>query len=651
MNLFEHLPTISQLTGWVRENGGWLGILGVLLTIFFGVLGIWISLKNGDPDLPVSTDPPGHSPRPSPTVEIGTIVSASGNGVAIGANSGSIFVTRGYTPEQLRALIADRTKLAELEARLEVTGQTLRRFFEILEQEEVPPGQWPVRLGEIAERHKQALKRLAALETGDLEAQALLGQARTAIEAGDHGRAESLLDQAEKRELAGIEAEEASLDRRRLSAAAIRAEQGELSLIQLRYREAAERFAAAAELVPDSKPEQRLAYRKRHANALYRQGDEKGDNAALEEAIRAYRDLLGEYPRKRAPLDWATTQNNLGNALGILGEREAGRARLEEAVAAFRTALQEYTRDRVPLQWAGTQNNLGNALLRLGERESGTARLEEAVAAYRAALQEYTREKVPLQWAMTQNNLGNALMRLGERESGTARLEEAVAAYRAALQEFTRDRVPLQWATTQNNLGVALATLGGREVGTARLEEAVAAYRDALQEWTRERVPLQWATTQNNLGTALAGLGERESGTARLEQAVAAFRDALQEYTRERVPLDWARTQNNLGNALMRLGERESGTARLEQAVAAFRDALQEYTRERVPLDWARTQNNLGNALWRLGERESGTARLEKARRHTENAWQLYQDAGMDQYDEYFRQRLAAIDRLLEERR
>ena len=63
----------------------------------------------------------------------------------------------------------------------------------------------------------------------------------------------------------------------------------------------------------------------------------------------------------------------------------------------------------MPLDWATTQNNLGNALKTLGERESGTARLEEAVAAYREALEEWTRERVPLDWAMTQNNLGNAL--------------------------------------------------------------------------------------------------------------------------------------------------------------------------------------------------------------------------------------------------
>jgi hypothetical protein len=50
----------------------------------------------------------------------------------------------------------------------------------------------------------------------------------------------------------------------------------------------------------------------------------------------------------------------------------------------------EYTRERAPLQWAATQNNLGNALWTLGARESGTARLEEAVSAYREALKEYT---------------------------------------------------------------------------------------------------------------------------------------------------------------------------------------------------------------------------------------------------------------------
>ena len=77
--------------------------------------------------------------------------------------------------------------------------------------------------------------------------------------------------------------------------------------------------------------------------------------------------------------------------------------------------MQESTRERVPLDWAMTQNNLGNALSTLGERASGTARLEEAVAAYRHTLLERTRERMPLDWAATQNNLNASEILLAER--------------------------------------------------------------------------------------------------------------------------------------------------------------------------------------------------------------------------------------------
>ena len=40
----------------------------------------------------------------------------------------------------------------------------------------------------------------------------------------------------------------------------------------------------------------------------------------------------------------------------------SGTERLEQAVSAYVEALKEYTRERVPLDWAMTQNNLGNAL-------------------------------------------------------------------------------------------------------------------------------------------------------------------------------------------------------------------------------------------------------------------------------------------------
>jgi tetratricopeptide (TPR) repeat protein len=297
-----------------------------------------------------------------------------------------------------------------------------------------------------------------------------------------------------------------------------------------------------------------------YALAALRLDEQRGENIWLTRACEAFRTVLNTWTRERVPLDWAMTQNNLGNALRRLGDRERDTARLEEAVAACRAALKEHTRERVPLQWAMTQNNLGNALSTLGERENDTARLEEAVTAFRAALKEHTRERVPLQWAMTQNNLGNALSTLGERETGTTRLEEAVTTLRAVLGEYTRERVPLQWATTQYNLGNALSRLGKLEGSTARLEEAVLAYRAALTERTRERVPLQCAMTQNNLGNALHALGERGSGTARLEEAVAAFREALEVFRAAGTSGYIDVTAGNLTDVEALLAERSAGS-------------------------------------------------------------------------------------------
>jgi tetratricopeptide (TPR) repeat protein len=475
----------------------------------------------------------------------------------------------GIDPAQLEAIIEARTRdlreltnaqreiITLLKHQLGVPEGALGAFLKSIGKAEVPPEHQLTRLFEIATEWRQLRAQLAPNPGDAPEIARLKEAARAALDAGQRQEADDLLAQVEtaldaaldqrqrmlEEQQRVLEEQQRQVERQQTERASTAAQRGGIALTRLRYREAAAHFATAARRLPPGHEEQALAFLDQEAHALYRQGEEFGDNAALVAATACCRALLDRRPRARVPLDWAMTQNNLGNALATLGEQESGTARLEEAVAAYRAALKERTRARVPLDWAMTQNNLGLALATLGERESGApdggrGRLEEAVAAYRAAFEEHTRARVPLDWAMTQNNLGTALATLGQRESGApdagrGRLEEAVAAYRAALEEHTRARVPLQWAATQNNLGTALATLGQRESGTARLEEAAAACRAALEEYTRARVPLQWAMTQNNLGTALATLGERESGASdagreRLEEALQACRAALE---------------------------------------------------------------------------------------------------------------------------
>jgi tetratricopeptide (TPR) repeat protein len=89
----------------------------------------------------------------------------------------------------------------------------------------------------------------------------------------------------------------------------------------------------------------------------------------------------------RAPLDWATTQTNLGNAIQRLGERERGSERLEEAVAAYRDALKERIRERVPLDWAISLSNQGRALMLLSCRTKSGAVGQKAFRQIELALE------------------------------------------------------------------------------------------------------------------------------------------------------------------------------------------------------------------------------------------------------------------------
>jgi tetratricopeptide (TPR) repeat protein len=214
--------------------------------------------------------------------------------------------------------------------------------------------------------------------------------------------------------LAGIlEAQDRDIERRASEAAATCAQRGDVAITRLRYREAAAHFAAAASRVPLAHESERIRYLARQAAALYSQGNEFGDKPSLQLAAEAWRALLALSPRARAPLDWASIQNNIGNVLGLLGDRGDDDA-LPQAVSAYQAALLEYTRERDPLDWATIQNNLGSALQRLGERGDDNA-LHRAVEAHQAALLEVRRERAPLIWAMIQNNLANMFQLLGER--------------------------------------------------------------------------------------------------------------------------------------------------------------------------------------------------------------------------------------------
>jgi|GEM_PF-4129089 len=135
-------------------------------------------------------------------------------------------------------------------------------------------------------------------------------------------------------------------------------------------------------------------------------------------------------------------------------------ARLGDIEAHQKRAIDVFdgTLSRVPagsVDWAMTQNNLGNAwqIMPTGDRGEN---LQRAIKAYKAALTVYTKVAHPVDWAMTQNNLAVALAAIAELD-GQDRcglLRRAIAAGKGALTIRTAKAMPHDHASTSRNLQI-----------------------------------------------------------------------------------------------------------------------------------------------------------------------------------------------------
>jgi tetratricopeptide (TPR) repeat protein len=299
-------------------------------------------------------------------------------GGGIGSGGNTVTCNFGMPPEQLKATIEAAVdgrlidRIVDISKTLGVTEDAAKSLLKIIgEDSDIPDDQ----LGEALAKAGKDFQRLrlqlqiAEATPDNPTARSLVGRAKEEVEAAHFERAEELLRQATKVQIAAaqeanqlMELAEAAVDAQMLGAASSTAAEGDVAMTERRYQEAAELFAQAAGYVPSRHASEHGGYLLREADALYQQGDERGDNDALRSSIDVYGRALADYPRPQAPLDWAKAQTGLGKALAALGEREIGKVRLEDAVQAYRAALEELTRQRAPLDWAATQTNLGKAL-------------------------------------------------------------------------------------------------------------------------------------------------------------------------------------------------------------------------------------------------------------------------------------------------
>jgi tetratricopeptide (TPR) repeat protein len=87
----------------------------------------------------------------------------------------------------------------------------------------------------------------------------------------------------------------------------------------------------------------------------------------LEKAIQSYQEALRIRTLESYPIDYATTQNNLGTAYADLALVRDKEENLEKAIQSYQEALRAFTEDRYPIDYSRTMRNLARARDAMGK--------------------------------------------------------------------------------------------------------------------------------------------------------------------------------------------------------------------------------------------------------------------------------------------
>jgi len=448
--------------------------------------------------------------------------------------------------------------------------------------------------------------RIIVLESANNTAiSAILGDVRTAIEAGDLELAQTLLTTARQA------ARQAS-SRALIQETEVIGVEAELLALRGDFRAAADLYAQAAETAPAAETELRWRYRLGQAEALAAHGRAFFDAEAQEEALRVYQTMvLPLAPRGVRPLDWAATSRAIGRLYVEIRARTDSLDALEGYVTNLSGAAEVYEQQGETAELARTLRDMAASVLAEQEVVAGFAR--NALSHLVQLRDIYAELSLRRDWIEVQNLICRGERMLGVQASGVAEaramFNRAEIACRAALADLSQTADPLLWGEVQHNLGaVMVARASAGEANAWR--QAVTILTEGANVITRERYPARWAIFQAELGAAY-----RAAGSAHYAQAIAAFEAAIAQTSRERSPSQWLSYRTNLARTFIARG----APGDFARADPILEDVLTQATSTQFDATWeiatvAAVELELARA--RAGDRsriEIGIARADAA--------------------------------------
>jgi tetratricopeptide (TPR) repeat protein len=242
---------------------------------------------------------------------------------------------------------------------LGVTRAALKNFFEILEQKEVRPEELDSTLRKIAKRYSELYANLQRFSSDDRDVTALKHEASEALKEGDFDKAEHLLNRASARDIEMAEKFQEIAQKRLLSAAASKAENGNLKYTQLVYAESAAYFREAVELHPNDGDETLADYLTRLGMVLL----DTGDFAEAEKPFIRALDILKKTLGSEHP-DVAVNLNNLSVLYCRQGKYDKAELHCQRALE-----IQEKTLGSEHSDVATSLNNLAGLYVDQGKYE------------------------------------------------------------------------------------------------------------------------------------------------------------------------------------------------------------------------------------------------------------------------------------------
>ena len=112
-------------------------------------------------------------------------------------------------------------------------------------------------------------------------------------------------------------------------------------------------------------------------------------------AIQACHQALKVRTLELFPMDYATTQNNLGAAYGTLANVEDKAENCRKAIEACEEALLIRTLERYPMDYAETQSTLGSAYRTLARAKNLSANCRRAKQAFGRAIEVWMKLNSP----------------------------------------------------------------------------------------------------------------------------------------------------------------------------------------------------------------------------------------------------------------